>query len=95
MKNYTKELGWERTTNLNGNKLLDAHLHKIVLIQKLWPFGTALAALYFNENAHQAQSITQDGESVYGIHYPKYKKGGHIVRKVLEETTYGHCSVSV
>nr|XP_026695493.1 uncharacterized protein LOC113475505 [Ciona intestinalis] len=49
---------------------------------------TALAALHFNENAHRAQSVTKDGVPVYGIHYPKYKKGGYIVRKVIQEATY-------
>nr|XP_026696159.1 uncharacterized protein LOC113475719 isoform X2 [Ciona intestinalis] len=46
---------------------------------------TALAALHFNENAHRA--VTKDGVPVHGIHYPKYKKGGYIVRKVTQHTT--------
>ncbi|XP_078494969.1 uncharacterized protein LOC104265692 isoform X3 [Ciona intestinalis] len=56
---------------------------------------TALAALHFNENAHRAQSVTKDGVPVYGIHYPKYKKGGYIVRKVIQEATYGRNFIGI
>ncbi|XP_078690674.1 uncharacterized protein LOC144921496 [Branchiostoma floridae x Branchiostoma belcheri] len=50
----------------------------------------ALAALHFNENAHRSQAHTKDGRSRFSIHYPKYKKGGHIVRKVLEKPSFGY-----
>ena len=32
---------------------------------------------------------TNTGDKIYQVLYPKYKKGGHIVRKVLEKCTYG------
>ena len=47
-----------------------------------------LAALHFNENAHRDQAVTKAGELRYGIVFPKYKKGGYIV-KVTKDPTYG------
>ena len=49
----------------------------------------ALAALHFNENASRKQAVTLKGEEHYDILFPKYKKGGHIVRKVTVDPTYG------
>ncbi|XP_035667611.1 uncharacterized protein LOC118410179 [Branchiostoma floridae] len=49
-----------------------------------------LAALHFNENAHRAQARTRDGDGIFSIHFPKYKQGGHIVRRVLEQPTFGY-----
>ncbi len=43
-----------------------------------------LASLHFNENAEQAK--TRSGEEIV---YPKYKQGGHIVRKIKTIPTYG------
>ncbi|KAI8494608.1 hypothetical protein Bbelb_278340 [Branchiostoma belcheri] len=51
---------------------------------------TILAAMHFNENANRAQSKRRDGEDMYTLHYPKYKKGGYIVRKVLKKSTFGY-----
>ena len=48
-----------------------------------------LAALHFNENSNRDQAITKDGEERYEISFPKYKKGGYIVKKVVCEPTYG------
>ncbi|XP_066275662.1 uncharacterized protein [Branchiostoma lanceolatum] len=48
-----------------------------------------LAALHFNENAPRTQAKRmRDGGDMYSLHYPKYKKGGYIVRKVLEKATF-------
>ena len=49
-----------------------------------------LAALYFNENSNCKQLVTRDGQEQYDIVFPKYKKGGYVVRKVLETPTYGN-----
>ena len=48
-----------------------------------------LAALHFNENAHRKQAVTKTGEPRYNIVFPKYKKGGHVVKKVAKDPTYG------
>ena len=47
-----------------------------------------LAALHFNENANREQSRTKEGEEQYDIVFPKYKKGGYIVKKVISNPTY-------
>lgn len=47
-----------------------------------------LAALHYNENAGREQQCKADGEQCFVIKYPKYKKGGYIVKKVLKEGTY-------
>ena len=48
-----------------------------------------LAALHFNENAHRDQAITKAGELRYDIVFPKFKKGGYVVKKVTKDPTYG------
>ncbi|KAI8516605.1 hypothetical protein Bbelb_051860 [Branchiostoma belcheri] len=48
-----------------------------------------LNVMHFNENANRAQGKRRDGEDMCTLHYPKYKKGGFIVRKVLEKGTFG------
>uniref|UniRef100_A0A8C6WSC0 Uncharacterized protein n=1 Tax=Neogobius melanostomus TaxID=47308 RepID=A0A8C6WSC0_9GOBI len=54
---------------------------------------TTLAALHFNQNAHRAQSVTEDGAPVYGLHYPKMKSfimsdEGLVVRNVTAWCEY-------
>ena len=51
-------------------------------------FRLALAALHFNENSSREQAVTASGEERFDILFPKYKKGGHIVRKVTVNPTY-------
>ncbi|KAF3842786.1 hypothetical protein F7725_001635 [Dissostichus mawsoni] len=60
-------------------------------VRKPWltPCKTILAALHFNENSQRAQQATRAGNQMYSLHYPKYKQGGHIVRKVLDNATFG------
>ena len=53
-----------------------------------------LAALHFNENSNQKQAITKKGERQFSIVFPKYKKGGYIVKKVTEEATYGKKTIN-
>ena len=48
-----------------------------------------LAALHFNENTYREQAVTKEGEECYGIVFPKYKKGGYIVKKVTISPTFG------
>ena len=49
-----------------------------------------LTSLHFNENSKRQQYQNQQGESQYTITFPKYKKGGYIVRKLMEDCTYGY-----
>ena len=48
-----------------------------------------LAMLHYNENCGRQQAQTRKGEKRYTVLYPKYKKGGHVVRKLVEHCTYG------
>lgn len=48
-----------------------------------------MAALHFNENANRKQAQTKGGEDRYDIIFPKYKKGGYVVRRVVQNPTYG------
>jgi hypothetical protein len=50
-----------------------------------------LAALHYNENSGRKQAETKEGEKRYALLYPKYKGGGHIVRKLMEESTFSKC----
>ena len=52
-----------------------------------------LAALHFNENSQRAHAVTRQGDKCYDIIFPKYKKGGHVVRKVLVDATYSKMSL--
>ena len=52
-------------------------------------FRHQLAALHFNENSNRDQAVTQEGTSRYKIIFPKYKRGGYVVRKVPTDPTYG------
>lgn len=49
-----------------------------------------LAALHFNENASREQAVTKKGDERYDITFPKFKKGGYIVKKILADPTYGY-----
>ena len=51
-----------------------------------------LAALHFNENSQRAHAVTRQGDKRYDIIFPKYKKGGH-VQKVLVDATYSKTSL--
>ena len=42
----------------------------------------------------RGQAKTKTGEKRYAVHFPKYKKGGYIVRKLLAECTYGKSSIN-
>ena len=47
-----------------------------------------MAALHFNENANRKQAQTKGGEDRYDVIFPKYKKGGYVVRKIVQNPTY-------
>ena len=51
-------------------------------------FRLQIAALHYNENADRPQALTKSGEKRYSVLYPKYKKGGYIIRKLSVDPTY-------
>lgn len=48
-----------------------------------------LAALHYNCNKDRKQAISKYGTERYSIQYPKYKKGGYIVRQIKSKKKYG------
>ena len=61
-------------------------VHDYIMIH--YVFRVQLAALHFNENNNRAQATMKQGEDRYDVVFPKYKKGGYIVRKVTVDPTY-------
>ena len=61
-----------------------------------YPLRLYLAGIHYNENAQRKQAVTKQGEEQYSALFPKYvyKKGSHTVRKVLEGSSYGMCTIS-
>ena len=59
------------------------------VIAMLHYYRLQLAALHFNENSSRSQAVTKQGTRRYDVVYPKYKKGGYVVKKILENATYG------
>ncbi|CAL9690969.1 unnamed protein product [Knipowitschia caucasica] len=47
-----------------------------------------LAAMHYNENAGRPQAVTRTGDEQYNIVFPKAKKGGYTLKKVLVRATY-------
>ncbi|XP_061891027.1 uncharacterized protein LOC133641150 [Entelurus aequoreus] len=47
-----------------------------------------LAGLHWNENSSRPIATTQAGAERYAVRYPKYKAGGHVVKKIATEPTY-------
>ena len=48
-----------------------------------------LVILHFNESTNCEQAVTKHGDQCYDIVFPKYKKGGYVVHKVIIDPTYG------
>ncbi|XP_064631010.1 uncharacterized protein LOC135489542 [Lineus longissimus] len=49
-----------------------------------------IAALHYNENGKKEQAVNKDGKERWDVFFPKVKKGGHSVRPVRKESTYGY-----
>ena len=45
--------------------------------------------MHWNENGNKEQATREDGVKRYKIAFPKQKEGGHVVKKILKESTYG------
>ena len=78
---HTWELnpGKEEPHEQHSNSLLFSFFFKQRLL---------LAALHYNHNSCKHQAKTKKGEDQYSISFPKYKKGGFIVREVMEKSNY-------
>lgn len=48
-----------------------------------------LAALHFNSNGSREVAQTSDGELCYAFRFPRFRKGGWVVRPVKEMPSYG------
>jgi len=48
--------------------------------------------MHFNENAGRAQKYTESGQAIFGLYFPKWKKGGYTVRKLVQDPTFGELS---
>ncbi|XP_073668046.1 uncharacterized protein [Paramisgurnus dabryanus] len=51
-----------------------------------------LAALHFNHNSDRQDAQTSDGEARYAVRYPRFRKGGWVVRPVKEKPSYTYAS---
>lgn len=48
-----------------------------------------LSVLHYNCNSAKEYAVTKSGHERYCVTYPKYKKGGYIVRKIKNSSKYG------
>ncbi|XP_048054275.1 uncharacterized protein LOC125273057 [Megalobrama amblycephala] len=51
-----------------------------------------LAALHFNHNGSREVTRTSDGEVCYAVRYPRFLKGGYVVRPIKEKPSYAYAS---
>ncbi len=78
-----------KSTAFTYNGMLSRYCcHNFITMYKL-NFGMFcrlyLASLHYNENCNKKQAETKKGERRYSVLYPKYKGGGYIVRKLVED----------
>ena len=66
-----------------------------ITLQPILLCRTLLAVLHFNENANRKKAITKDGQDRFEIVFPKFKKGGYVVKCIIEKPTYGKMSVMI
>ena len=50
---------------------------------------TGLLYVIFMIVPGRKQAVTREGDRRYAVTFPKYKKGGHVVRSVMEDSSYG------
>ncbi len=61
----------------------------LTVVNCFYTFRLYLAALHYNENSDRLQAVDQDGRPRYDLRFPKYKKGGQVVRVVKTKSTIG------
>lgn len=52
-----------------------------------------LAAMHYNENRDREQAVSESGEGVFTISFPRAKSGDYIVRKKPVAATFGKAFV--
>ncbi|XP_030205821.1 uncharacterized protein LOC115538274 isoform X2 [Gadus morhua] len=58
----------------------------------LWMYSRLLlAALHFNSNGRDV-ALTSEGEVCYALRYPRFRKGGGVVRPIKEKPSYGYAT---
>ena len=60
----------------------------LINIYDLITLWLQLATLHLNENSGHAQAVTKQGSKSFDVIFPKDKKGGYVVQKVLVDATY-------
>lgn len=48
-----------------------------------------MAALHYNNNGSREVACTAGGEEYYAVRYPRFRKGGWVVRPIKEKPSYG------
>lgn len=56
-------------------------------------FRLCLAVMHFNENSNRPQQLNASGKPVYSLKFPKFKHGGHTVRRVPVKQTFAYLKV--
>lgn len=74
-------------------QVLPLHSILYILLYFASVYRLQLSALHFNENSNREKAMTKEGEYCYDIIYPKYKKGGYVVKQVVKHPTYGKYSM--
>ena len=92
LRDISKLAGDEQTWNLEAfHTLLNQFQVKMFsFIPIIMECRVKLAAIHYNENAGTKQMHTHSGEPIFQKIYPKYKKGGYFVRKVLKNQTFDY-----
>ena len=85
-------------TLFNENKIIPqqaaGYLMLLHYLHKLCIYRLYLASLHYNENKGRNQAKTKEGIRRFSIHFPKYKRGAYIVRKIMEDSTFGKITSS-
>ena len=53
-----------------------------------------LAAMHYNHNSGRKQAVMEGGKKRFSVLFPKYKKGGNIVRQIKTRSNYGESPLS-
>lgn len=48
-----------------------------------------LAAIHFNYNGNREQARGSNGEELFAVQYPRFRKGECVVRPIKEKASYG------